>query len=88
MAALAWQKSLIMRSLAAASLAMALLAAPALAASADVPQRNVDKSNDAGNSTGNDKVDTLNSGQLDGNQTLTNAQPKPAPAAAQPAAPK
>ncbi len=56
-------------------------AAPALAANADAPQANVDKRNDAGNSTGNDKVDALNRGQLDANQ-------KPAPAAASaPAAP-
>lgn len=77
-----------MRSLAAAFLALALLAAPALAANADAPQRNVDKGNDAGNSTGDNKVDTLNRGQLDENQTPTNAQPKPDPATSQPAAPK
>lgn len=42
-----------------------LAAAPALAANADAPNRNVDKSNDAGGPTGNDKVDQLNKGQLD-----------------------
>lgn len=45
-----------------------LAAAPALAANADAPNRNVDRSNDAGGSTGNDKVDQLNKGQLDENQ--------------------
>ncbi len=50
-------------------------AAPALAANSNAPQANVDKRNDAGNSTGNDKVDALNRGQLDANQ-------KPAAAAA------
>ena len=60
-------------------------AAPALAANADTPQANVDKRTDAGNSTGNDKVDTLNRGQLDENQKPADAQP--APATAQPAAP-
>ena len=43
-------------------------AAPALAANADAPNRNVDKSNDAGGPTGDDKVDQLNKGQLDENQ--------------------
>ncbi len=42
-----------------------LMAAPALAANADAPDRNVDRSNDAGGPTGNDKVDQLNKGQLD-----------------------
>ena len=45
-----------------------LAAAPALAANADAPNRNVDRSNDAGGPTGNDKVDHLNKGQLDENQ--------------------
>ena len=45
-----------------------LAAAPALAANADAPDRNVDKSNDAGGSTGDDKVDQLNKGQIDENQ--------------------
>ena len=45
-----------------------LAAVPALAANADAPNRNVDKSNDAGGPTGNDKVDQLNKGQLDENQ--------------------
>ncbi len=43
--------------------ALGLLAA--LAANADAPNRNVDKSNDAGGPTGDDKVDQLNKGQLD-----------------------
>lgn len=42
-------------------------AAPAFAANANAPQANVDKRNDAGNSTGNDKLDALNRGQLDAN---------------------
>jgi len=49
--------------------ALALLAgAPALAANADQPNTNVDKSNDAGGSTGNAQTDKLNNGQLDKNQ--------------------
>ena len=40
----------------------------ARAANADNPQGNVDRSNDAGNSTGNSQVDRLNAGQLDQNQ--------------------
>lgn len=64
-------------------------AAPALAANTDAPQANVDKRSDAGNSTGNDKVDTLNRGQLDANQkpaaTAASAPEAPAPAALQPA---
>jgi len=61
-------------------------AAPALAANADAPQANVDKRNDAGNSTGNDKVDALNHGQLNANQkppaTAASTPAAPAPAAA------
>ena len=45
-----------------------IAAVPALAANAEAPSQNVDKSNDAGNSTGNDRVDSLNKGQLDENQ--------------------
>ena len=47
-----------------------LLAAPlpVCAANADQPYTNVDKSNDAGNSTGNSQVDQLNRSQLDENQ--------------------
>ncbi len=49
--------------------ALSLLAAgSALAANADAPDQNVDKRNDAGDSTGNDQVDQLNKGQLDQNQ--------------------
>ena len=59
---------------------------PALAANAEAPNSNVDKRTDAGNSTGNDKVDTLNRGQLDANQRPAASQPaSPAPAPAQPA---
>ncbi len=65
-------------------------AAPALAANADAPQANVDKRTDAGNSTGNDKVDALNRGQLDADQkpTATAASPPAAPAPAAPPAAK
>ena len=45
-----------------------LATAPVLAANADSPNRSVDKSNDAGGPTGDDKVDQLNKGQLDENQ--------------------
>ena len=45
-----------------------LAAAPALAANADAPNRNVDKRNDNGGPTGDNKVDALNKGQLDENQ--------------------
>ena len=63
-------------------------AAPALAANADAPQANVDKRSDAGNSTGNDKVDALNRGQLDANQKpATPPAPASTPAAPAPAAP-
>jgi hypothetical protein len=61
-----------------------LVAAPALAANADTPNRNVDKSNDAGGPTGNDKVDQLNKGQLDENQRPA-ASSQDAPTAQPPA---
>lgn len=70
------------------AIAIALLLgpfAPALAAGADAPQSNVDKRNDAGNSTGNDKVDALNRGQLDVNQKT--AAPASTPASPSPTAP-
>lgn len=81
-----------MKSPAAACLGLMLLVAPALArpalaANADAPHGNVDRSNDAGNSTGDDKVDALNRGQLDENQKPATAQPAPDPATAAPAAP-
>lgn len=47
---------------------LSLLAAPALAANSEAPDRNVDKSNDAGGPTGNDQVERLNKGQLDESQ--------------------
>lgn len=40
-----------------------LLAAPALAANGDAPNKNVDKSNDAGGDTGNANTEKLNQGQ-------------------------
>lgn len=81
-----------MTSPAAACLALTLfvapaLACPALAANADAPHGGVDRSNDAGNSTGDDKVDTLNRGQLDANQKPATVQPAPDPATVAPAAP-
>jgi len=48
----------------------------------------VDKRDDAGNSTGNDKVDALNRGQLDASQKpAAPAAPASAPATPSPAAP-
>ncbi len=58
----------------AAALALALAPVPAPAANADNPQGNIDRSNDAGDDTGDSKVDELNKGQLDENQ----GQAKPA----------
>ena len=58
-----------------------LAGAPALAANADAPNRNVDKSNDAGGPTGNDKVDQLNKGQLDEQQPASSGQDAKPPAA-------
>jgi hypothetical protein len=45
----------------------ALAPAPAHAANADNPYGNVDRHNDAGNDTGDSKVDQLNAGQLNQN---------------------
>lgn len=70
----------------AITITLLLGGAPALAANADAPQSNVDKRNDAGNSTGNNKVDALNRGQLDENQKPA-APPAPASTPAAPAAP-
>jgi hypothetical protein len=47
--------------------ALAFTASPALAAHAGAPYTNVDHSNDAGNDTGDSKVDGLNAGQLNEN---------------------
>ena len=58
-----------------------LAAAPVLAANADAPDRNVDKSSDAGGPTGNDKVDQLNKGQLDEQQPASSSQDAKPPAA-------
>lgn len=69
-----------MKQIAIALTLLVVAAAPALAANADAPQSNVDKSNDAGNSTGNDKVDALNRGQLDANQRPAAPAATPAPA--------
>ena len=51
-------------------------------ANADNPQTNVNPKVDAGNSTGDSKVDNLNAGQLNRNYqgpTYTPGQPKPQP---------
>ena len=58
-----------------------LIAAPALAANADAPNRNVDKSNDAGGPTGDNKVDQLNKGQLDEQRPASAGQDAKPPAA-------
>ena len=65
-----------MRNLLAGALfvALASLFAPAFAANAEHPETNVDKTNDKGGSTGNDKTEELNRAQ----QTPPPA-PKPAP---------
>ena len=60
-----------------------LAAAPALAANADAPNRNVDKSNDGGGPTGDDKVDQLNKGQLDENQRPASSGQDARPSAAE-----
>jgi hypothetical protein len=59
--------SLLLLALALA-VGIGLAPAPLLAANADQPYQNVDKRNDAGNSTGNGQVERLNNGQLDQNQ--------------------
>jgi hypothetical protein len=46
---------------------LALAPAPGHAANADNPYGNVDRRNDAGNDTGDSKVDQLNAGQLNQN---------------------
>ncbi len=56
---------------------------PVLAANAGAPYSNVDHSNDAGNDTGDSKVDGLNAGQL--NQNYTGPVQLRAPAATPPA---
>ena len=50
-----------------AATALAVAPAPARAANADNPYGNVDHRNDAGNDTGDSKVDQLNAGQLNQN---------------------
>lgn len=54
--------------IASAAAALAFGAAPAaMAAHAGSPYANVDRSNDAGNDTGDSKIDALNAAQLDQN---------------------
>ncbi len=65
--------------------AFALLPSQVLAAHAGAPYQNVDHSNDAGNDTGDSKVDGLNAGQLNENYTgpLQLRTPATAPPAVQ-----
>ncbi len=51
------------------------LAMPVLAANAEAPDKNVDKTNDRGGPTGNDKTDALNKGQ----QALPPSPSQPSP---------
>ena len=77
-----------MKSVLAAATAVALtlsLAPAAMAANARTPYRNVDRSNDAGNDTGDARVDQLNNAQLDQNYTGPRyTLPPPGSAAAAP----
>lgn len=59
---------MLWRSLAVLALLLSGFMAPAMAANADQPHQNVDKRNDAGNDTGDSRVESLNRGQLDRNQ--------------------
>ena len=62
---------------------LASLSVPVLAANADEPNKNVDKSNDQGGPTGNDKTDALNKAQQTPTPASTTAStPAPDPAAA------
>ena len=65
----------------AIALLLALGAAPALAANAEQPNTNVDKSNDKGGPTGNDKTDQLNRAQqsMPATTTTTTTVTPPAP---------
>jgi hypothetical protein len=56
---------------------VAALPSPAPAANADQPYQNIDPSNDAGNDTGDSKVEGLNRGQLDENQGAAGQKPSP-----------
>ena len=66
--------------------AFALMPSPVLAAHAGAPYENVDHSNDAGNDTGDSKVDGLNSGQLNQNYSgpMQLRTPATTPSATQP----
>ncbi len=63
---------------------LAAFASPVLAANADAPNKNVDKTNDQGGPTGNDKTDALNKGQQTPPSApvppVQPARPTPAPA--------
>ncbi len=54
---------------------------PAFAAHAGAPYKNVNHKNDAGNDTGDSKVDQLNAAQLNSNYQGTNPPPTPGMAA-------
>ena len=61
--------------LSALALAAGAPAHPAFAAHAGAPYKNVDHKNDAGNDTGDSKVDQLNAAQLNSNYQGTNPPP-------------
>ncbi|MBV9750724.1 MAG: hypothetical protein JO157_18110 [Acetobacteraceae bacterium] len=57
--------------------ALALAAAPAMAANANHPYSNIDRRVDAGNDTGDSRVDALNRSQLDENYYANRPQQPP-----------
>ena len=61
--------------LSALALATGASVRPALAAHAGAPYKNVNHKNDAGNDTGDSKVDQLNAAQLNSNYQGTNPPP-------------
>lgn len=63
--------------LSALALAASASLHPALAAHAGAPYQNVDRQNDAGNDTGDSKVDDLNAQQLNSNYYRTHPAPPP-----------
>ncbi len=63
----------------AASAGALVASHPALAAHAGAPYANVDRSNDAGNDTGDAKVDALNAAQLNSNYWQAARQPGAVP---------
>ena len=67
--------------LSALALATGATVHPAFAAHAGAPYKNVHHKNDAGNDTGDSKVDQLNAAQLNSNHQGTNPPPTPGTAA-------